>query len=137
VLNHLETCATNDFTHVAVSHTRENENSTERGNKISVLGATRTHWAYLVGNCGVEDCQVPGYATLDELFEDDVSGGDAHLGAAGACVINLDGNAGPRNSLAAKLKPGQRVPGDISLNGLFDRHNFFNFVNLVDNGAAA
>jgi hypothetical protein len=136
VLDHLEACPTNDFSHVAISYTRENEHSTEGRNKISVLGAARTHWAYLVGNCGVVDGQVAGDTALNELFEDDVSSGDTHLGSAGTCVINLDRNARTRDGLSTKLKTGQRMTRDVSLDGLFDRlDNFFSFINLIATGA--
>jgi hypothetical protein len=138
VLDHLEACPTNDFTHVAISHTRENEHSTEGRNKISVLGTARTHGPDLIGYCGVEDGQVAGHTALYKLFEDHVSCGNSHLWAAVSSVVNLDCDGRARNSLPVKLKTSQGVTRHVSLDGLFDRlGNFFDFVNLVNHGTAA
>jgi hypothetical protein len=138
VLDHLEAGSTDDFSHVTVSHSREYEDSAKRGNKISVLGTTRTHGPDLIGDCGVEDGQVAGDTTLNELFEDNIRSSDPHLWAARTCVVDLDGDARARNGFSAELKARQRVTGDVNINGLFDCLNkFFIFVNLVDDGTAA
>jgi hypothetical protein len=83
----------------------------------------------------VEDCQVAGYTTLHKFLKHNVSRRNTYLWTAGIRVVNLDGDAGARDGLPAKLKPGQWVTRNLGFNGLGNFFNDFNFVNFFNDGA--
>jgi hypothetical protein len=85
----------------------------------------------------VEDCQIAGYAALNKLFEDNVSSGNSHLGAAIGRVVNLYCNARTSDGLPTKLKAREWVTWHINLNDLFHCvSNFFNRLGLATTRAS-